>query len=92
MTKEIKPYGQRVAVMDPPTEDQKSSDIWTPTPYDDYHVGIVVNLGQRVNVEPLEEHIALGDRVHYQEQCAKQVGDVKIIDVDCIIAIERGED
>lgn len=93
----IKPYGHRVAVVDPPVDDENKSESGLYLPpsahQEPIHCGIVHSVGQRYDqsVDYQDWTIEEGDKLWYPQSCAKVVGDVKIIDVDCIIAIEKKE-
>lgn len=82
----INPVGERVAVVDPPAEQQRESGIIVPVPLEEYHVGIVIKVG---DTGLIHSNIQEGDKVYYPASCAKQIGDTKIVDIDCIIALDR---
>lgn len=85
---ELKPFGQRVTVTDPP-KDPGTKRIFLPDGVRaDLTPGIVMEVGDDIpNLEP-------GDLIYFSHVC-NQIGDTYIIEGGCIIAYEklaRGED
>lgn len=78
----IKPYGQRVAVVDPPAEDQTSSGLILPPGTERLNRGIVIGVGDEV------PHLSEGDMVWYGDGCGLEIDDLKVLPADCIIAWE----
>lgn len=80
----ITPAGPRLAVVDPPVE-EGTGLILPPGVGRDVDVGIVQDVGADVPAWGLSP----GDKVYYHVGHGMNIGDVKVIGTDCVVAYEK---
>lgn len=84
----VKPFGPRIAVIDPPAEKQSgmSGGIMVPSGFDVVNKGVVAEVGDSV------PHLSSGMLVWYRHDCGTELKDgIKIIPADCVLAYDDGE-
>lgn len=84
----IKPFGMRVAVVDPPAEKQTgmSGGLVVPAGFDVLNRGIVAGVGDGV------PHLSEGMLVWYRHDCGTELKDgIKVIPAECVLAYDDGE-
>lgn len=95
---EIIPYGHRIAVVDPPADEQNKtySGLYVPQNLQEpLRKGIIsaISEGYDSSVEEFTGwKLKVGDVVWYKFGCAHQVGDTNIIEADCVVAVEKIDD
>lgn len=94
----VKPFGQRIAVVDPPADKQTSSGLYLPEGADQVAVGIVVAnpaaedpfhsfMGEMYQQEI--KSLKPGCKVYYHKGHGIEIKDTRILDVSCVIAYEE---
>lgn len=76
----VRPWGRRLAVVDPPAAAGPTALI-LPEGARDMASGVVVEVGDVEGLEP-------GCVVHFPSGCGRRVGEVLILDESCVVAWE----
>lgn len=94
----VKPFGLRIAVVDPPAETQRPSGLFLPEGVDDLAVGIVVSnpVAEDPFLSPFAEgpHTEIkvlkpGVKIYYHKGHGTVIKDTRILPLECVIACEE---
>jgi hypothetical protein len=95
-TENVRPYGHRVAVVDVPADDKSPAGLIVPVGMVRLKRGIVTGCGVAPTVLKFlgDEGMQLepGDLVWYLPDSGWTIGDTRIIDLECVVAVERKSD
>lgn len=94
---QILPFGNRLAVIDPPAEDQEktASGLYLApgSVTEALRKGIVESVGEGYDPTSYPGwQVKVGDVVWYKWSSTHEIGDTTIIEVDDVVAIERNEE